>query len=237
MRTLVLIAAVLLTGLFSACDKVKGDGPVLTDNRAIADFNEIESNISGEVEVTFGGSYRVEVEAAENIRELTETKVVDGKLIIRFKKPVTIGTNETFTVRVFTPYLESLTLAGSGNMRLMNALRTTGLKLELSGSGNIELPSYFGAELEVRLPGSGNIRIHQGSVIDERIVLSGSGNIDLENLEARRADVQLTGSGNIHLFVTGDLNALISGSGNIFYRGTPVINSEITGSGALVHLD
>lgn len=237
MRTLLLISTLLLTGLFSACNKEKGDGPVLTENRSVADFNEIESNISGDVEVTFGESYRVEVRAAKNIIELTETKVASGKLMIRFKKPVSIGKNETFIVRVYTPYLKSLALSGSGNLELLNAVQSNSLKLQLTGSGNIELPSYFGSELDVRLAGSGNIRIHQGTVIDERLILSGSGNIDLEQVQATRADAQLTGSGNIRLFVTGDLMALITGSGNIYYRGTPVINSQITGSGQLIPLD
>lgn len=232
-----MIAAVMMSGLFGACNKVKGDGPVLTDNRNVSDFNEIESDISGDVEVTFGESYRVEVRAAENIAELTETKVVDGKLLIRFKKPVSVGSGETFIVRVFTPYLKALVLAGSGNIELQNALQTQRLKIQLTGSGNIELPSYFGSELDVRLAGSGNIRIHQGTVIREDVLLSGSGNIDLENVEATRADAQLTGSGNIRLFVTGDLNARITGSGNIYYKGNPVVNSEITGSGSLIHLD
>ena len=61
---------------------IHGKGPQTTETRSLSGFHAIKLQISGDVEVTVGDHFSVEVQAQENILPLLKTEVKDGALCI-----------------------------------------------------------------------------------------------------------------------------------------------------------
>ena len=70
MRKLFLLLTIALLAVTQqSCRKVSGRGPVVTENRNIADFKEIKSDISGEVYISPGATYKeMTIAAAQAIK-------------------------------------------------------------------------------------------------------------------------------------------------------------------------
>ena len=76
--------------VFTSCEKVVGEGILVSETRTTAPFNGIESEISGNVIYTQGNDYKVELTAQQNILNVMETPVLSGQLVVRFKNNVRV---------------------------------------------------------------------------------------------------------------------------------------------------
>jgi len=214
-----LVAFIIMALVQGACsfgtfspNIVVGSGKLVRETRNASSFSSVVLQGSANVDITFGATESVVVEADDNILPLIETKVQNGQLIISTKSNTSI--NSTNPVRV------SVT---------MNALKG----VTLSGSGNIDVTQMAGDSLTVTLPGSGNISV-TGTATTVNISLSGSGNVYCSGLHAKSATVRLNGSGNVEVFANQNLDARILGSGTIHYGGNPAqISKNISGSGSI----
>lgn len=227
----------MLMGLalfFSSCEKVVGEGPIVTETRNTGAFSSVDVRIPGQINYTQDVSYNVEVKAQRNILDVLETYVSNGKLIVRFKHDVNVRRHDDIVVNIKAPALNGLRLSGSGNLNASGPFTPSTLDLELSGSGNISLQQLNTAYLDADISGSGNITIGAGSVPDVRLGISGSGNIDMANVTTNKARTTTSGSGYMKLQVAQELDVSIAGSGSVYYRGTPVINTRISGSGRVL---
>lgn len=106
-------------------------------------------------------------------------------------------------------------------------------EVRLSGSGTIRIDGHELDSLAVALPGSGRI-VGAGAVETLIVEISGSGEVDLGELVARDATVDLSGSGSVLLHVTGALAVEISGTGSVTYTGDPDrVDRDISGTGSV----
>lgn len=223
---------------FSSCEKIVGEGPVVTEPRNVtATFQSLSVNIPADVYFMESVTQSVTLEAQQNILDEIETVVLNGVLRIRLKNPDTrLRTHEPIVVRIAAPDVHSFDLNGSGNLEIEGAIDPTDLRLTLSGSGNIHADKVTSNKIESSISGSGQIIVDDGEANEERITMSGSGLIDLSHVEVKDADAQISGSGTMKVFPTHSLKARISGSGTVFYRGNPAIDSKVSGSGAVVKM-
>lgn len=193
-------------------DRIVGSGNVVAENRDVRGFSSIDLRGSGNVNVNFGPTESVIVEADENIVPLIETTVSNGKLIIRNRPNVSITVSNPIRINVTMKSINGITM---------------------SGSGNINVADLIGQDLLVALTGSGDITVN-GKADTVNIQLPGSGNILCKELKANSATVTLNGSGNITVYASESLDASIRGSGTINYAGNPAqINKSIPGSGGI----
>lgn len=231
----ILIVSALLLTLFvlPSCKKISGEGAIVTEQRSVADFKEIRSDISGNVYVTEGTNYEVRIEAQQNIIDVIETVLNANILTVRVKNNTTIKNNANIKVYITLPKLNGVTISGSGNVQALSDFNTDDLFLKISGSGNMRLNEVIATNVDAKISGSGEMSIGSGSVTDETIDISGSGSIDFINLQAKNGDIKISGSGNARVFVTDKLKVRISGSGDVVYKGTPLIDVSTSGSGSL----
>lgn len=226
-------AAIALLFL-SSCEKVVGEGPVVTQERVYSDFNSVEVNISGNLIYSRGNEYKLVLHAQQNILDIIQTRVDGNELLIKFRDGTNVRAHEEIDIELVTPDLNRMKLAGSANVKLEGPVEADNLELRLSGSGNIIAEELdISGELYGHLSGSGNIEIQSGQANSTRFRLSGSGNITADQVVAANSNAEISGSGNIRLQATGQLSAKISGSGSIFYRGTPQVSVQISGSGSV----
>lgn len=234
MKKLPMLFAIAAVLILTSCEKVVGDGALVTETKTTGSFNGIESEVSGNVVYVQGPDYKVELTAQQNILNVMEIPVVNNKLVVRFKNNVRVKSHEQITIKVTAPSISSISSSGSGNVNVISPLTGSDLSFRLSGSGNVVLPSITCNYLEATISGSGNISIAGGAATTEHLKISGSGNIDAENVQAKSVTTTTSGSGGITVRASETLNVIISGSGSVYYWGTPKITTNISGSGKVL---
>jgi len=236
MKKLVVIL-LLVAGLFifPSCEKVVGEGPLVTQTRTVGNFTGVSSEMSGKVNFTIAPDYKVEITAQQNILDVLNTNVVNGVLHIDFKNNVRVKQHEDLLINITAPYADYFRLSGSGNMNVQGDITANNLKVTLSGSGDITVQhAVIADKIDTDISGSGNISIAGGSAVNEDVDISGSGKVEIAGVDAQNAVTHTSGSGDVKLALSTNLDAHISGSGSVYYHGNPIIRTHISGSGRVI---
>lgn len=188
---------------------IVGDGDVVRRARPVLPFNRIELSSAIDIEVTFGQSLSMELEADANLHDLIDAKVEAGTLSIGVTGSLT--TENALTMHVQLPHsLEAVHITGSGDANL-HGLKQEQINLHIQGSGDIRA--------------SGVVRKVHG-------LIQGSGDLKLKKLLAEDADLTVQGSGDIGATVSKSATATVQGSGDITIFGNPPIRrTHVAGSG------
>ena len=215
---------------------VKGDGNMKIETRQVDEFTSLSSRGPMDVQIDYGNSNSIKIEADENLLPFIETTVENGKLIIEPKKTINLKSRSKIVVHVSMTKIKDLQLSGSGNINGSGAFESDGeTELGISGSGNIKLNSARFNDVALNISGSGNIQLKTGSADDLKVAVSGSGNIDCSGVVSENADVKISGSGNASVNANKSISANISGSGNVFYKGNATnIFTKVVGSGKAI---
>jgi len=160
---------------------------------------------------------------------------------------VRLGTTRSLTVEADDNLLPLLTtevrgntlvLASHGSYRTQHTprvwLTVPDLReVRLLGSGNVKLVGVANAGLTLNIEGSGDVEA-VGRTEMLNATIAGSGDFRLRGLYARNARVHIMGSGDATVAVSGGLDANVSGSGDIHYVGRPAsLSVRKGGSGSV----
>ena len=236
-----LISLFVLISISATAQKwetIKGNGEVKKETREVSSFTSLASQGSMNVQISYGNSNSVTVEADENLLPYIETKVEDGRLMIRSKKNVNLKSKSKMNVYVSMTKINSLKLSGSGNISGDGAFTNDSkTDMAVSGSGNLTLTFDKFKDLDLAIAGSGNIDLKGNATNSISAQISGSGNIDCSNINSNDVDAKISGSGNVKVYASNSIDAKISGSGNVFYKGNaPKITSKVAGSGKVLKM-
>ena len=232
----VLVLLIASIFIFPSCEKIVGEGPIVTEIRSTGNFAGISSEMSGKVNILIANEYRVEVSAQRNILEVLQTHVVNGVLHIDFKDFVRVKTHEEVLINITVPSANYFRLSGSGDMDVRGDLVANNLQVKMSGSGNIFIEKAVVASgINADISGSGNISILNGSAMNQDLKISGSGKMEFAGVSSENAVTRISGSGDMKLVVSKKLDATISGSGSVYYHGNPIISTKISGSGRVIY--
>ena len=238
-------AVLLLSLTFTACaqQRVTGSKNYVTKNVKVSNFEGIKLSGSSNIIYTQKeGTPSIEIYGSDNLIPLLETFVENGNLIIKYKKNTSIR-NGKMQIKVSAPAISSLSISGSGDVKLANGITTNkdvaisisgsgdiegnkvscrNLAVKVSGSGDIDLKGVAANHTEVTISGSGDIDI-AGNCADAAYKISGSGDINGANLKANSVNARISGSGSIKCYATETLQGGVSGSGAVGYKGNPRI--------------
>jgi hypothetical protein len=217
---------------------IKGDGNLKKETRIVSNFTSVSSHGSIDVQISYGNSNSINVEADENLLPYLETTVEGDKLIIKPKKNVNLKSKSRIVVYVSMTTINSLEQSGSGNINGNGAYINEGkIEIKVSGSGNVNLGFDSFNNMDLFISGSGNIDMTGNSANNISASISGSGNIDCSKVSCINVDAKISGSGNVSVNVKKSINAKISGSGNVFYKGDATnISTKIAGSGKVIKM-
>ncbi len=231
--TFILLTA--LVAVSSSCKKdIIGEGPIVTETRAITGFSGIDLQMNGNVYYKNEPDWKVEVSAKQSIHGILETKLVNNKLVIRYHNGKTYDNDESIRINVSGPLVNSFSVNTSGNIYVVNGLESNHLFLRSSGSGDISMQHVITSVLDAETTTSGRISSTGGWALSEKLRTNGSGVIDVSATDAKTATARIIGSGDIRVKVSERLEARIDGSGSIYFRGTPLISTDINGTGRIV---
>jgi hypothetical protein len=236
---IITLAVIAVIFILTSCDGfhlgcLNGNGIVIEEERNLSRFTGVISEGEYDVFIIIDTVSKVVIETDENLMPYIRTVVRDDKLVIDngTRNCLRMKDDQPIRITVHTPDIFDIALEGSGVIYCDYLILVNYLKIELTGSGIINLRDIDAYEMDVSLTGSGEIELW-GIVGEGDLDISGSGKIKAFHLEQDKCYASITGSGDMYVFVYDYLDAYISGSGNIFYRGNPLIDVKITGTGSL----
>jgi hypothetical protein len=230
------LCAILLVFVLPGCEKIVGEGPVVTETRQVPAFQGVKVHLPAEVIYTKGPDCTLELQGQRNILDEIRTRVNDNILSIDFRHDANIRRHEPIVIRITAPQASLLELHGAGKIEVNGSFDPATVRLYISGSATIDAENFQSNKIEAGISGSGRIIVRGGAANEGRATISGSAYIDMADVQVKDAYTTISGSGNIRIHATDYLKANISGSGSVFYKGTPTIQSSISGSGTVVKM-
>jgi hypothetical protein len=223
----------LLALLLSACEPwgVRGDGPLVDETRNLEDFDRLHIALPGKVKIVKDSVFKVDIQVEESLVAYLETEVRNGRLDIYFSRNTRDVDNLELVVHV--PALEEISLSGSADLACSDTLEGQTLRLDVSGSGSIDLNTALFDEIRTNVSGSGDIEL-AGQAEHLEAHVSGSGQVQALDCPVKTAEVHVSGSGQVYCRVSETLKARISGSGTVWYEGSPTLDVSVSGSGKVV---
>lgn len=214
---------------------VVGRGAIRTETRVVSAFSSIDLRSHARVVIKKGDTFKVEVSDYENLLPHIEIKS-DGKtLTVDSKGSVNIINSKTSIDITMPDPLYRIAIQGSGDFYVDSPYKDLE-SISIAGSGNVtsDVPMELN-ELKVKIAGSGDVAL-KGSATKVNATIAGSGNIYLSRLAVGEAECLILGSGDIEINVLNNLNAKINGSGDIRYSGNPASEIRVNGSGKIEKL-
>ena len=224
----ILLLLPFVQGCRVACKE--GHGPVHARQHDVSGFTGIRLNIAAEAVVTPGNSFRVQVEAEDNLLDEITTEVHGRVLRIGSRK--CLKSNIKIRILVTLPELNELEINGTGDIVLPDTFQVDKIALEINGSGNIN-GRLIAAKIQSTIHGSGDIRL-SGSANEHDIRIMGSGDVFAADLPCNASEIKVNGSGDVYVYAINELDAHINGTGNVHYKGKPSVSVKINGTGKVV---
>lgn len=231
------IAAAIVAGsaLTGACGQSHAsDGPTVSRNYPVGNFQEIEVAGPYDVTVHTGANPGVSARGGENLLDRTTVEVEGDKLVIQPKShglfSFSFGTHHKTEFTVTVPQLSSATLAGAGDLNV-DAVHGDSFEASLAGAGDVAIGSVDVKSLKLSMTGAGDAKIGSGKAEIVEYSAAGAGTIDARGVVARDAKVTIAGSGDVHASATGAAVVSVMGSGDVDIAGGAKCSVTKHGSG------
>jgi hypothetical protein len=211
-----------------------GSGHVVTEERAVSDFNAVAFGSIGELAIQPGEQESLTIEAEDDVLSHIRTEVRGGTLYIGLDEPGTpLSVYPTRPIRftLTVARLEAIDLSGAGNVTASGPL-TGHLSARLSGAGGLALSSLDLETLVVDLSGAGSLSA-AGTADRLEVGVSGFGSFNGADLQSTEAEVTLRGFGSATVWATSRLTAAISGVGSVTYYGEPSVTKTVSSLGTV----
>ncbi len=240
MTTLVRIVIALVMTLFiSSCGfdiqlgdfgtGKKGNGEVVTDTRSVnEDFTKISVSEGLKVYLTQANEFSIEVEADENIIDLIETDIKNGKLRIHSDKNIGKATKNIY---VSLPKITALRSSSGAQLTTRNIIKADELEVDGSSGALLEL-EVVANEINIDASSGANLDI-SGSADKAIVDVSSGANINAKNLETSSCNADASSGGNVRIQVSKSLVADASSGGNISYSGEANVEKKKSVSGSV----
>jgi Putative auto-transporter adhesin, head GIN domain len=231
-----IVVATVVAFLFSSCNfnfdgkSIKGSGNVVSKERNLKDFTKITVSRGIECVVTQGSTYKVVVEADDNVQEGILTTVENGTL--KITSEYNNYHNVTKKVRVQLPTIEQLETTSGSDLRAVGVIKSNSILLKSSSgsdlyaqveSEKIALESSSGSDLKV-----------EGKAIDVTTASSSGSHIDAEKLLANNIISQSSSGSTTDIHPLVSLKAKASSGSSIDYFSHPKNISKEESSGGSV---
>ncbi|MCH9660685.1 MAG: DUF2807 domain-containing protein [Bacteroidetes bacterium] len=236
MKSIKISLLALLTLTATACHfdinlgQTHGNGNVTTEERpSSGNFSEVKGSAGIDVFLTEGDENKIVVEADENLLELIETEISNGKLHIGVVSGNNIGRAKAKKVHV--TYASTLTAvsASSGADVIGNSvIKSEFLSLDSSSGADLEV-EVIAKELIADVSSGADIKITGRA---EHLVADASSGSDLKakDLKVKTCRAEASSGADIVVNVRDEIDGSASSGGDIRYYGNPTAVSVRDGA-------
>lgn len=194
----------------SASSSKPAHGPIKTEQRDLPQFSVVELSAPADATFSIAPKASISITGPADALAKVTTEVHNGRMTLAIGDSISLA--KPLRVQIAGPALSGVRIPGSGTMKL-------------------SIPS--GDALDLRISGSGSIRV-AGKVSTLRVSISGSGDVNAQSLQAKAVNIDLSGSGNVQAWATDQADVDLSGSGDISVRGRPALRDvDRSGSGVV----
>lgn len=215
MKKITLLALGALVILVAGCwvAGIRGNGHIITDQRTIGPFSELQAGGSFEIEWR-NGPPALSITTDENLLEYIDNRIVDNRLRLHSRDH--LWPTHRIKVVVSSPTRNGAKLTGAVKL---TAQQIAGPKFYFQSTG----------ASEVNLDGT----------VDELLAdMTGASELNAKNLQTKSAEISTTGAAEAEIAVSDSLKVSITGAGKVSYTGNPpTIEKHVTGAGSIRHKD
>jgi hypothetical protein len=187
----------------------------------ISDFGRISTAGPFHVEVEVGPAASVRAEGPKDTLDRLDIRVEHGSLQIRPKHRQFWDFDwsgiEPATFHVTLPQLSSVSLAGSGDMKI-DRVDGRHFSASVADSGNLDIASLSVDDANFSVAGSGDVTA-QGHAGKAHVSIVGSGNLHLRKLASDDASISVVGSGDAAMTVRDNAHISMMGGGDVDIAG------------------
>jgi len=197
MKTKISVWILILTGLLTTMCEINntiiGSGELVDYTVDFSTFSKISIEGHAAITVSYGNVQKVTISAQENVYQVMDNRVSNGKLFIGFKENTNVNTSKDINVNIEIP--------------------TPITDFSVSGSGSLNISGNAQDVFNIIINGSGSVNSFDLEVENVNIVISGSGNCKVK--ATKNLDISISGAGTVFYKGNPRIKQSISGSGSI----------------------
>ncbi|HEY1008623.1 MAG: GIN domain-containing protein [Daejeonella sp.] len=211
--TLLFIAIISLFSISCTKDRLTADGNVITEIRKPGTFTGVHSSGANPVTITYGAEYKVEIKGSANLIPRYKSNIHNGVLNIGYEH-VNVQ-DDDIEVFVTLPALKKASMSGSGRLWIDGNFPAQDIfRLSISGSSKTTVRGFFAAdEVNVDISGSGDAHLENIQAKRGDVRISGSGDVRMTVQNSLKA--RISGSGKVYYTGNATVDSEVSGSGSV----------------------
>ena len=240
MKSIKFLIAILVATTTSSCivdlrlGSVNGNGNVITEDRMVdTGFDQVKGSAGIDVYLIEGTEEKIVVEADENLLEIIETEISNGKLTIGTTSGKNIGRCKSKKVFVTYKQLESIASSSGADVIANNVVKSKTLTLDASSGSDLEV-EVFANELFVESSSGADIRV-SGKTSKLVADASSGSSINAKELKAISCNAEASSGADVTVNVKENLKAAASSGGDIIYYGDPEVATSRSGRSGSIH--
>ncbi|MBI2303945.1 MAG: DUF2807 domain-containing protein [Chloroflexi bacterium] len=208
---------------------LSGSGHVITQQKDLAGFTQVEASGPLEVEIAQSNTFSVTVTVDDNLLDHVVASVDREKLRLSTENLRLFFGWPTLKARITMPSLRSLRLSRAVKGTITGFKSTDDFALEVMGASKLEGSLDSG---NTKIDASSASRVNlEGSGSNADLKASGASKLELGNFQVKNAKVTVDGASSATVNVTGRLDVNASGASSVYYLGNPTLG-EVNISGA-----
>lgn len=228
-------------------------GPKASETRSLGSFDRIDAGGIFDVDVSFGSTPSVLLEAPKDLLPHLTTRVSHGTLKLEANVGFNLNHGEKIRAHVVVRRLLGASISGAGKMNISGKITENTFeamasgaatlqlsasvdrfKLDASGAAKTTINALGAHSLDVQASGAAECTI-DGNVGSSKIDASGASHIK-GNLTSDKAEVQTSGAAHAALRVVNSILASADGASSISYSGRPgQVSVHTSGVGNVRH--
>lgn len=232
---LILVACIALAVSSCAFDinlgQVNGNGNVVTEERPVnASFSEVKGSAGMDVFLTKGDENKIVVEADENLLEIIETNISEGRLHVTTNQ--NIGRAKSKKVHVTYTNLDKITATSGADVIGNSVIKSEILTLDSSSGADLEV-DVISREIYADVSSGADLKISgkANSLICEA---SSGSDLKAKDLEVKKCKAKASSGADIVVNVTEEIDGRANSGGDIRYYGDPTAVSVKDGTSGSV---
>lgn len=224
MKPIQILFLVLAASLTTACQfdinlgQVNGNGNVVTEERPVSEsFTAVRGSAGLDVFLEQGDEAKIVVEADENLLDIIETEIVEGKLKIGTKE--NIGRSKAKKVYVTYTSLNTIEASSGADVIANSVVKSENLTLDCSSGSDLEVDVF--AKYVIAETSSGADLKVSGKATNLDASASSGSDLNAKDLLVINCTADVSSGADITVNVKEKLISETSSGGDVHYYGNP----------------
>lgn len=216
--------------------RVHGNGNVVTQDRSVNSFKNIEVGGAAKVFVSQGDQHSVKIEVDENLQQFVEVSQEGDKVVVRTRQGFNLDPSGDMKIYVTSPVYNDIDVSGACDIIGETPINNPeDIAMHISGAGTMKM-EITAPKVSADVSGSGNIDL-KGETKSADLDLTGAGHAHCFGLKSENTKVEISGAGSAEVYASVRLNAEVSGAGSVDYKGGAAVDQHVSGAGGVHKVD